>query len=135
MQGIQPSLRDLFKGDSIPGSELPGYCQISLREMGTFAQNVWTPARDGQVAGWERWTLAPALIPRPHSEVPAERSVDGALALGPRCPCEPKRCRASLATAVQSRKSTVRPRSASYLPEGDLKIARQFTAGFRSMNR
>ncbi len=32
-QGTRPSLRDLCNRESGPGSELPGYSQISLREM------------------------------------------------------------------------------------------------------
>ena len=32
---VQPSLRDLGNGECEPGSELPGYSRISLREMAT----------------------------------------------------------------------------------------------------
>src|SRR4029077_2788440 len=39
---IQPSLRDLRNREIEPGSELPGYFQISLREAET-AKNVQTP--------------------------------------------------------------------------------------------
>jgi hypothetical protein len=32
---VQPSLRDLFCGDSFPGVETPGYCRQSLRDTAT----------------------------------------------------------------------------------------------------
>ena len=35
MGAIQPSLRDLCNGEFKPGSKLPGYSQVSLREMVT----------------------------------------------------------------------------------------------------
>jgi hypothetical protein len=34
---VQPSLRDLMGNGSIPGSELPGYFQLSLRDSRTSA--------------------------------------------------------------------------------------------------
>jgi len=39
---IQPSLRDLWDAESKPGSELPGYFHISLRERETVDEGVWT---------------------------------------------------------------------------------------------
>ena len=37
LPAVQPSLRDLCRRKSPPGSELPGYFQISLREKGSAA--------------------------------------------------------------------------------------------------
>ena len=37
---IQPSLRDSRHRKRQPGSELPGYCQISLRESGAIFQTI-----------------------------------------------------------------------------------------------
>ena len=47
MGRLQPSLRDLCKSRFEPGSELPGYCQISLRE----AETVKNPDSRGRPSG------------------------------------------------------------------------------------
>jgi hypothetical protein len=41
LRGIQPSLRDFWDIESEPGSELPGYFQISLREKRNALPHPW----------------------------------------------------------------------------------------------
>ncbi len=45
---IQPSLRDLWSAESEPGSELPGYFQISLRETEIARANVFKTERQAR---------------------------------------------------------------------------------------
>ena len=48
---IQPSLRDLRNREIEPGSKLPGYFQISLREAET-PKYVQTPGAERQLSPW-----------------------------------------------------------------------------------
>jgi len=61
MRLVRPSLRDFGDSESEPGSELPDYSQISLREMENTDQIVKSSRGGGDAAAVSRTGFQPVI--------------------------------------------------------------------------